>query len=244
MTKLLENRTALVTGGSGGLGGAICQALASDGARIVAVGRDASKLENTLRRVREHGALAAAIPADVTEPGAPERLVTETVSRFGGIDILVNCAGVFIWKKFLDQTREDWDATVATNLSAPFFLTQHAARAMIEQGRGGSILNIVSIHGKMGDANTVSQCAAKAGLVGLTQATAEALREHNIRVNGLSPGMIAADSAARRGASPREAITQRDLATLTVFLVSDLAATITGTVIDAFGGTRGVIKTP
>ncbi len=244
MTKLLENKTALVTGGGGGLGLAICQALATDGARIVAVGRDESKIESTVRLVRELGGLAEAISADLTDSDAPERLVNETVSHFGGIDILVNCAGVFIWKKFLDQTREDWDTTVATNLSAPFFLTQQVARVMIEQGRGGSILNIVSIHGKMGDGNTVSHCAAKSGLVGLTKATAEALREHDIRVNGLSPGMIAADSGARRGASPREAVTQRDLATLTVFLVSDLARTVTGTVVDAFGGTRSVIKTP
>ncbi len=244
MTKLLENKTALVTGGGGGLGLAICQALATDGARIVAVGRDESKIESTVRLVREQGGLAEAISADLTDSDAPERLVNETVSHFGGIDILVNCAGVFIWKKFLDQTREDWDTTVATNLSAPFFLTQQVARVMIEQGRGGSILNIVSIHGKMGDGDTVSQCAAKSGLVGLTKATAEALREHDIRVNGLSPGMIAADSGARRGASPREAVTQRDLATLTVFLVSDLARTVTGTVVDAFGGTRSVTKTP
>ena len=244
MTKLLEDKTALVTGGGGGLGLAICQALATDGARIVAVGRDESKIESTVRLVRELGGLAEAISADLTDSDAPERIVNETVSHFGGIDILVNCAGVFIWKKFLDQTREDWDTTVATNLSAPFFLTQQVARVMIEQGRGGSILNIVSIHGKMGDGDTVSQCAAKSGLVGLTKATAEALREHDIRVNGLSPGMIAADSGARRGASPREAVTQRDLATLTVFLVSDLARTVTGTVVDAFGGTRSVIKTP
>lgn len=244
MTKLLEDKTALVTGGGGGLGLAICQALATDGARIVATGRDESKLANTVRQIREQGGLAEPISADLIDPDTPERLIRETVSHFGGLDILVNCAGVFVWKKFLDQSREDWDRTVATNLSAPFFMTQEAARVMIEQGRGGSILNIVSIHGKLGDGNTVSQCAAKSGLVGLTQATAEALREYNIRVNGLSPGMIAPDSASRRGASPQEAITQRDLATLTVLLVSDLARTITGTVVDAFGGTRGVIKTP
>ena len=96
MAKLLDNKTALVTGGGGGLGGAICHALAIDGARIVAVGRSASKLENTVRQARERGALAVAIPADVTDPDAPERLVVETVAHFGGIDILVNCAGVFI----------------------------------------------------------------------------------------------------------------------------------------------------
>ena len=98
MSKLLENKTALVTGGGGGLGVAICQALATDGARIVAVGRDGSKIESTVRQVREQGALAEAISADLSEPDAPERLVNETVSHFGGIDILVNCAGVFIWK--------------------------------------------------------------------------------------------------------------------------------------------------
>ena len=243
MNQLLEDKIALVTGGGGGLGTAICLALAADGARIVAAGRDASKLDDTAGQVRGQGGLAATCPADITEVDTPGRLVTETLSHFGGIDILVNCAGVFVWKKFLDQTREDWETTMATNVGAPFFLTQEVARVMIEQGRGGAILNIVSIHGKLGDANLVSHCAAKFALVGLTQASAEALREYDIRVNGVSPGMIAADSASRRGTSLGEPVTQRDLATLAVFLVSDLARTITGTVVDAFGSTRAAIKT-
>ncbi len=242
MAKLLKNKIALVTGGGGGLGTSICLALAADGAKIVVAGRDQSKLDKTVAQARKLGALAEACSADVTDHDGPGRMVSETLSHFAGIDILINCAAVFVWKKFLEQSREDWETTVATNLGAPFFLTQAAARAMIAQGRGGTILNIASIHSRVGDGNLVGHCASKFGLVGLTHASAEALREFDIRVNGISPGMIAADSALRRGTSPREPITQRDVATLVVFMVSDLARTITGSIVDAYGATRDAIE--
>ncbi len=240
--KVLENKVAIVTGGGGGLGRAIAHSLAADGARVLVAGRDAGKLKETVELVGSVGGLAVACARDLLEPGGPRAAVDEALESFGGIDILVNCAGVFVWKKFLDQARDDWDRTIATNLSLPFFMTQEVARVLVEQERGGAILNIASIHGRLGDPNVVPHCASKFGLIGLTEATAEALRPHNIRVNAIAPGQIAPDSTHTRGESPQELVTQADLATLAVFLVSDLTRTITGTVVDANGSTRRLIK--
>jgi glucose 1-dehydrogenase/3-oxoacyl-[acyl-carrier protein] reductase len=158
------------------------------------------------------------------------------------VDILVNCAGSFLWKPFLEMTGEEWQSVVDTNLSAAFHTTQSTARLLIDQERGGAIVNIASIHGSIADPNVVAQCASKAGLIGLTKATAEALRPFDIRVNAVSPGSIDPDSAHRRGESPRKRVTQADVASLVTYLVSDLSRSLTGVVIDAFGGTRTVIK--
>jgi NAD(P)-dependent dehydrogenase (short-subunit alcohol dehydrogenase family) len=114
---------------------------------------------------------------------------------------------------------------------------------MIEQGRGGSIINITSIHGTVGDPNVVAHCASKFGLEGLTQASAEALREYDIRVNAIAPGAIEEDSGDRRGESPQRKVTQADVATLVVYLASDLGRSVTGATLQAFGSTRKVIKT-
>jgi NAD(P)-dependent dehydrogenase (short-subunit alcohol dehydrogenase family) len=179
---------------------------------------------------------------DVTAPGAPARIVAEAVSRFGGLDILVNNAAVFYWKKLFELTADDWNLAVATNLTAPFFLTQEAAKVMIDQGRGGAIINITSIHGSVADANVAAQCATKFGLTGLTAATAEALREFEIRVNAVAPGSIEPNSADRRGSSLKSKVTQADVATLVAFLASDLARSVTGATIEALGSTRTVIK--
>jgi NAD(P)-dependent dehydrogenase (short-subunit alcohol dehydrogenase family) len=158
-----------------------------------------------------------------------------------GVEIL-HWRGLFAPPGVPASTVKYWDQTLATNLSAPFFLTQAAARAMVGQGRGGAIVNIGSIHGSVGDPNVVAHCASKFGLVGLTRAAAEALREFDIRVNALAPGAIEPNSPGRRGESLAHKVTEADVATLVVYLASDLARSITGAVIDMFGSTRTVIK--
>lgn len=243
MPKLLEDKVAIVTGGSQGLGKAAGTALAVDGARVLLVARREEELDAAAADIRAAGGEAETFPADLTRPEAAVEVVRAARERLGGVDALVNCAGVFLWQKFFDLAPEDWDRTLATNLSAPFLLTQEAARAMADRGRGGSIINIASIHGVIGDPNVVAHCASKFGLVGLTKACAEALREHDIRVNAIAPGAIDPASAERRGASPKHKVTQADIATLVVYLASDLARSITGSVIDMPGNTRAVIKT-
>ena len=242
MNRLLEEKVAIVTGGGGGLGLAISSALAADGAKVLVVARSEENCTKVVGKIRERGGAADSLAADITASDAPAKVVAKAVSRFGRLDILVNCAGVFVWKKIFDLTQEDWTQTIATNLTAPFFLTQEAAKAMIEAGRGGAIINLTSIHGSVGDPNVVAQCASKFGLEGLTKAAAEALRDYDIRVNAVAPGSIEEDSVERRGGSPRSKVTQADIATLVVFLASDLARSVTGATVSAFGSTRTVIK--
>jgi len=242
MSQLLADKVAVVTGGSAGLGLAIACALGIDGARVLIVSRSEERCRKAVARVEEKGGVAAAFPMDVTAPGAPARIVAEAVSRFSGLDVMVNNAAVFYWKKLFELTAEEWNQAVATNLTAPFLLTQEAAKVMIDQGRGGAVINITSIHGSVADANVVAQCATKFGLSGLTAATAEALREFEIRVNAVAPGSIEPNSADRRGSSLKNKVTQADIATLVAFLASDLARSVTGATIEAHGSTRTVIK--
>jgi len=243
MTRLLENKVAIVTGSSRGLGLAISGALGVDGAKVLVVSRSAERARDASARVEALGGNAAPCVADLTRIGSADIVVKEALDCFGGVDILVNCAGVFLWKPFLDVSFEEWHQILSTNLTAAFVLTQKVAEVMIDQGRGGSIINISSVHGLVGESSMVPQCASKFGLVGLTRATAEALREFDIRVNAVAPGAMEPDSADRRGESPRERITQADVATLVVYLASDLARSLTGGVMEAFGSTRFLIKT-
>lgn len=243
MEKLLSGKRAIVTGSGQGLGAAVAYALAADGAQVLVTSRSSDKAAAVVDRIRSLGGAAAGLEVELGDPGAAGRVIGAALEHFGGLDILVNNAGIFIWKKLLELTREDWDRTIATNLSAPFHLLQAAAAVMAKQKRGGAIVNIGSIHAHVAEAEVAAHCAAKFGLIGLTQAAAAALRDHDIRVNALCPGSIESDSADRRGASPREQVTQADLASLCVYLVSDLSRSITGSVFDAFGSTRVTIKT-
>lgn len=242
MQRLLENKVAVVTGSSQGLGLAIAAALGVDGAMVLVVSRAKEKAERAVAMVEGSGGVASAWVGDVRDEEAAERVVEAAVKSFGGIHILVNSAGLFLWKPFMEVTRREWCEVLETNLTSAFCLSQSVARAMIDQGRGGAIINIGSIHGSVPDPHVVPQCASKFGLVGLTKATAAALRDFDIRVNLVAPGSIEPDSAGRRGGSPRERVTQADIASLVVYLASDLAKTVTGSVIDAFGATRPIIK--
>ncbi len=242
MDKLLSQKRIIVTGSGKGLGLAIAGALAVDGAKLMLVGRNAEALEAASQRMRDLGTEASHIACDLNDPDSPQKIVDATVKELGGIDGLVNNAGIFVWKKFTDLSREDYENTIATNLNAPFHLSHAVAKAMIEQGSGGSIINISSIHGKTPDPSVVPHCASKAGLIALSQAMAEAVREHSIRVNAVCPGAIQPDSGDRRSSNPNEKVTQSDVATVVAFLSSDLSSAITGAAMDVNGSTRTVIK--
>ncbi len=243
MPRILDDKVAIVTGASQGLGAVIAKAFGADGAKVLLVARREEQVTESAVQVEEAGGTAAAFVCDLTQ-GA--KVATEVVdvalSSFGRLDIVVNSAGVFVWKKLFALEAADWERTIATNLTAPFFVTQAAAKVMAEQGTGGAITNIASIHGLVGDGNVVPHCASKFGLVGLTKAAAEALREHDIRVNAIAPGAIEPNSAGRWGGAPSQKVTQADVASMAVYLSSHLSKSVTGAVIEMFGSTRDVIK--
>ncbi len=235
---VLNGRVAVITGGSRGVGYAIAHAFVAAGARVLVVSRKADAVRDAVSRLCAAGEKARGLALDVNGPDAAQQLTAEANKAFGRVDILVNCAGVWVYKPLLDLTASDWATSLATNLTAPFVLTQAFGRAFVAQKAGGCIINITSVHGAIADANGAAQSASKFGLEGLTKAAAEALRPHDIRVNAIAPGAIEPDSPTAQGAGPRVRVTQGDVASLAVYLASDAARTITGSTIELFGVTR------
>lgn len=244
---LLANKVAAVTGASRGLGLAIARAFVDEGATVMAACRNEAgraRTDASLQELRPQGGEWATLAADLSEADAPERIVRATVERFGRLDVLVNNAAVFVRKPFLELSAEEWNSSVQTNLTAPFNLMQAAARQFIRQESPGAIVNIASIHAKVADGNLVAQCTTKFGLVGLTQAAAEALRPQNVRVNVICPGAIEPDSSSKLGGTPDDPVSQGDVAQVAVYLASERSKPLTGTSIDAFGASRPVVHKP
>jgi len=237
----LTDKVAIIIGGSQGLGAAIAAAFADAGARLLLVARTLENLEGIARQLAGRGPGVETLAADITEGEGAAEAVSAAVGHFGRVDVLVNCAGTFLWRSFSEISASDWRQTIETNLTAPFLLTQAMAARLMEQGHGGAVINIASIHGEVADGNVVPQCAAKLGLVGLTRASAEALRPHGIRVNAISPGAIEPGSADRLSTDLQSKITQGDVAQAAVYLASDQARGITGANLEAFGVTRPVV---
>lgn len=185
----LKGRTALVTGASSGIGRAIAEALAGAGARILAVARRKAALDEAVRSLREAGAQAEAITADVADRTEIARLAEAAAQPFGAPDILVNAAGVNTREHADKVTEERWDATLALNLSAPFFLAQRLAPAMA--GRGwGRVINIASLQSVRAFTNGIAYGASKGGIVQLTRAMAEAWSPRGICCNAIAPGFF------------------------------------------------------
>ena len=241
MAGRLENKVAVITGGAGGLGLSVALTFAKEGASVVLMGRNAERLNTAKAAVQEAGAKCLTLVANAAEPESIAQALSEAQEKMGTLDILVNSAGVFIWKGFLDLEPAQWQTTLDSNLSAPFFATQAFARQIVAAKGTGAVINISSIHGSVGDGGVVPHCASKFGLIGLTQASAEALRGSGVRVNCLSPGAIEPDSSDRTGDSLKSQVTQGELAKMCVFLASDESGNLTGTNLNAFGVTRPVI---
>jgi NAD(P)-dependent dehydrogenase (short-subunit alcohol dehydrogenase family) len=188
----LDGRTAVVTGGSRGLGRAIAIALAGAGARIALTARDRHKLEETAATVRAAGAEAATFAADVTDEAQVARLAADVSARFGQVHILVNNAGLNLRKNLTEFTMADWRTVMDTNLTGVFLM----CRAFVPLMRGagyGRILNLASMMARVALPGRAAYCASKAGVLGLTRALALELAADNITVNGISPGPFATE---------------------------------------------------
>jgi 3-oxoacyl-[acyl-carrier protein] reductase len=240
----LSERVALVTGASRGIGRAIAQTLAKQGATVVAAARG-ENARAVAEEITAAGGRAEFATVDVAVRGSAEEVVSGVVGRHGRIDILVNNAGITRDQLMLRLKREDWDAVIATNLTAAFALTQAAMKPMIRQ-RSGRIISISSVVGQGGNAGQANYAASKAGLIGFSKAVALEVASRGITVNVVAPGLIETDMTkaiteqAREGWESRIPLkrlgTPEDVAAAVCFLASQEASYITGQVLAVNGG--------
>jgi 3-oxoacyl-[acyl-carrier protein] reductase len=242
-----QGKTALVTGASRGIGRAIAVALARGGAKVALnyAGNQAAA-EEALRLVREAGAPEARLfRFDVADPVAAAKAVDEVVSTMGGLHILVNNAGIALDQLVMRVKDEDWQRQLDVNLSGAFHLIRAAARPMMK-ARGGSIVNLTSVVGEMGNAGQAGYAATKAGLIGLTKSVARELASRNVRVNAVSPGYIDTDMTASLPEDAKRKMAEmiplgrlgsaEDVAAAVAWLCSDQASYVTGEVLRVNGG--------
>jgi NAD(P)-dependent dehydrogenase (short-subunit alcohol dehydrogenase family) len=252
----LKGKAAIVTGAARGIGRAIATALAREGASVTVVDLNADGAENAAAELRQAGLAAYGAQADVTHKPSVDRLVQETLSRTGRIDVLVNNAGVVSNTPLLDLGEEEWDRTIAVNLKGVFVCSQSVARVMAGQ-KSGRIVNISSLAGKVGAPGQAAYCASKHAVLGLTKVLAIDLAPYGINVNAICPGntetemmrYVFTKRAESRGQTfddlaqgilaktPLGRFGQPDdVAQVVLFLVSPASAYVTGQTIDVDGG--------
>jgi 3-oxoacyl-[acyl-carrier protein] reductase len=240
----LTGKVALVTGASRGIGRAIAAQLAGQGATVVAAARGTNANECAAALIAA-GHRAEAIALDVTDSAALEQVPGQIVDRLGRLDIVISNAGITRDQLLMRMKRDDWDAVIATNLTATFVLTQAAVRPMLRQ-RGGRIIAISSVVGQMGNAGQTNYAASKAGLIGFAKALAREVASRAITVNIIAPGMI--DTDMTRAITDKAQVdwasqiplgrlgTVNEVAAAACFLASDEASYITGHVLAVNGG--------
>jgi 3-oxoacyl-[acyl-carrier protein] reductase len=244
--KLLEGKTALITGASRGIGKAIALQFAAQGANIAFsdIRRD-ENMENLEKELQVLGVKAKGYASDASSFSDSDRAVEEVVNDFGRIDILVNNAGITRDNLLMRMSEADWDLVLLINLKSVFNLTKAVQKIMLKQ-RFGSIINMSSVVGVNGNAGQSNYSASKAGMIGFTKSIAQELGSRNIRCNAIAPGFIETEMThklpedvrtewakkipLRRGGKPE------DVANVCVFLASDLSAYVTGQVISVCGG--------
>lgn len=244
--KRLDGKVALVTGASRGIGAAIARRMAAEGAAVaVNYAGSESAAASVVEEIRAAGGTASAFQADVSDPAACTALVDSTIEGLGGLDIVVNNAGIARDGLIVRMSDEDWDAVIRTNLGGVFNVCRPASRYLMKQ-RSGSIVNVTSVIGLVGNAGQANYAAAKAGVIGLTKSLAKELASRGVRANAIAPGFIETDmtaalpeavcDAARAQIAMKSFGTPEDVAACAAFLASDDARYVTGQVLAVDGG--------
>lgn len=243
---MLENKVAVITGASRGIGRQIALTLAQEGAAVIVnYNGSAAKAEEVVEEIKKQGGQAEAVQCNVSEYDQAEQLMTYVTGKYGKIDILVNNAGITRDGLLMKMSEEDFDAVVDTNLKGAFNCMKHVSRQMIKQ-RSGRIINISSVSGVLGNAGQANYCASKAGVIGLTKGVAREVATRGITVNAVAPGFIttemtdvlpdAVKEATKEQIPMKQFGTTEDIANAVAFLASDKARYITGQVISVDGG--------
>ena len=240
-----EGKKVLVTGGSRGIGRSICLAFAREGADVATVARTREALADTARRVEESGRRCMAIPMDVTKSAGVNDVVGKVMEEMGGLDVLVNNAGVTQDGPLIRMTDESWDQVMDTNMKGTFYFTRAVARPMLKK-RTGSIVNVSSLVGISGNAGQTNYAASKAAIIGFTKACAREFSGRGVRVNAVAPGYVETAVTDAMGDEAKDAIfslipmgrvgTPEEVSEAVLFLAGDGAAYMTGVVLQVNGG--------
>lgn len=243
---LLDGRNAIVTGSARGLGLAMAERFGEEGARVVLSDIDAAALKEAQAKLAARGLEVIAFPADVTDEDAVTALVRRCAEAWGNVDVMVNNAGITRDGVLRKMTTEDFRQVIEVHMLGGWLGTKVASLQMREQGTGGSIINISSMSGKVGNPGQTNYSAAKAGLIGLTKAAAKEGARYGIRVNAIQPGFI---RTAMTEQMPQDVLAERvteiplgrigeprDVANAALFLASDLSSYLTGITIEVSGG--------
>ncbi len=241
----LTGKVALVTGGTGGIGSAICEVLAEEGCKVATNYRSEEKLASLTDRMKDKGLGIAGFRCDITNDGECETLAQQVEEALGAVDILVNNAGITRDTTFRKMTGDKWRAVIDTNLNSAYNVTRPLIEGMMARGYG-RIINISSINGQKGQIGQTNYSAAKAGLHGFTMALAQEVARKGVTVNTVSPGYVATDMVMAVPENIRNAIIAQipvgrlgepaEIARLIAYLASDSAAFVTGADISINGG--------
>jgi NAD(P)-dependent dehydrogenase (short-subunit alcohol dehydrogenase family) len=250
--QLLAGKVAIVTGAGRGIGRGVALAFAFEGAKVVVCERKEPYLTQTVGAITAAGGVALASETDVRDGAQVRAMVARTVAEFGGVDVLVNnVGGIFLGRgrpvsaPFLELSEADWDDSYALNLKTAFYCTAECGRVMVEQGRGGSIINVSSSEAMRGVPGFAPYGAYKGAIANFTKSLALELAPHNIRVNCIAPDGVATEGLASEGAGDGSlwahiplgrAATPAEVAGAFVFLASDMSGWVTGVTLPVDGG--------